>query len=185
MEHRGIGGTFFDDLSSMKTFSLSDDKNNEKSPDENNTDSVKSKLDEEKELNDAMTFTKSICDAFMPSYLPIVRRRRDIPYTEEQRHWQLLRRGRYIEFNLLYDRGVKFGLVPGGKFICHLQICPLHIFCFNPSCIDLQYYIIILILLIFQIHLFFCFLWSVQRCVRLFFKLHLMLHLWFLFLHRF
>ena len=45
-------------------------------------------------------------------YMPIVRRSLPLPFTEEQKGWQLLRRGRYIEFNLLYDRGVKFGLTP-------------------------------------------------------------------------
>ena len=68
-----------------------------------------------------MIFTKSVCDNFMPSYLPIVRKRKNLPYNENQRYWQLLRRGRYIEFNLLYDRGVKFGLVPGGKILSNKQ----------------------------------------------------------------
>ena len=45
-------------------------------------------------------------------YMPIVRKRQPLPHTEAQKEWQLLRRGRYIEFNLLYDRGVKFGLTP-------------------------------------------------------------------------
>lgn len=45
-------------------------------------------------------------------YMPIVRRRSPMPYTDAQKQWQLLRRGRYVEFNLLYDRGVKFGLSP-------------------------------------------------------------------------
>ena len=57
-----------------------------------------------------LDFTKAVADSWMPSWLPIVERRKDIKYTEQQRQWQLLRRGRYLEFNLLYDRGVKFGL---------------------------------------------------------------------------
>ena len=57
-----------------------------------------------------MQFVKAVANAWMPSWLPIVEQHRHTPYTEQQRHWQLLRRGRYLEFNLLYDRGVKFGL---------------------------------------------------------------------------
>ena len=45
-------------------------------------------------------------------YLPLVERRRSLPHSEAEKAWQLLRRGRYIEFNLLYDRGVRFGLSP-------------------------------------------------------------------------
>jgi coproporphyrinogen III oxidase len=55
-------------------------------------------------------FVKGVANAWMPSWLPIVEKRRDTPFTEKQKQWQLLRRGRYLEFNLLYDRGVKFGL---------------------------------------------------------------------------
>jgi coproporphyrinogen III oxidase len=55
-------------------------------------------------------FVKDVANAWMPSWLPIVERRRNTPFTEKQKQWQLLRRGRYLEFNLLYDRGVKFGL---------------------------------------------------------------------------
>jgi coproporphyrinogen III oxidase len=49
-------------------------------------------------------------DTILPSYLPIVERRTDMPYGERERSWQLLRRGRYVEFNLIYDRGTLFGL---------------------------------------------------------------------------
>jgi coproporphyrinogen III oxidase len=55
-------------------------------------------------------FVEDVARGWMPSWLPIVHRNRDVLYTEEQRHWQCLRRGRYLEFNLLYDRGVRFGL---------------------------------------------------------------------------
>jgi coproporphyrinogen III oxidase len=55
-------------------------------------------------------FVRKVADAWMPSWLPIVEKRRKLAYTDNQKQWQLLRRGRYLEFNLLYDRGVKFGL---------------------------------------------------------------------------
>ena len=55
-------------------------------------------------------FVKDVASLWMPSWFPIVEKRQPIGYTEKQREWQLLRRGRYLEFNLLYDRGVKFGL---------------------------------------------------------------------------
>lgn len=55
-------------------------------------------------------YCKSLTQTWMPSWLPIVQRRSKTPFTSRQKDWQLLRRGRYLEFNLLYDRGVKFGL---------------------------------------------------------------------------
>jgi coproporphyrinogen III oxidase len=58
----------------------------------------------------SMEFVRDVANVWMPSWLPIVEQHRNEPYTEQQRQWQLLRRGRYLEFNLLYDRGVKFGL---------------------------------------------------------------------------
>lgn len=57
-----------------------------------------------------LAFVKGVADTWMQSWIPIVERRRATEYSEQQKHWQLLRRGRYLEFNLLYDRGVKFGL---------------------------------------------------------------------------
>jgi coproporphyrinogen III oxidase len=67
---------------------------------------------------DLETVFAFVCDAgdvFLDSYLPIVRRRSELPFTERQREWQLFRRGRYVEFNLLYDRGTLFGLKTGGR----------------------------------------------------------------------
>ena len=57
-----------------------------------------------------LSFVQDVADTWMPSWLPIVTDRKLMEYTNQQRQWQLLRRGRYLEFNLLYDRGVKFGL---------------------------------------------------------------------------
>jgi len=60
-------------------------------------------------------FVRSVGDHYLPAYLPIVERRRDTPYAERQRDFQLYRRGRYVEFNLVYDRGTLFGLQSGGR----------------------------------------------------------------------
>ena len=57
-----------------------------------------------------LAFVKGVANTWMPSWLPIVKARGNEKYSEQQKQWQLLRRGRYLEFNLLYDRGVKFGL---------------------------------------------------------------------------
>jgi len=57
-----------------------------------------------------LNFVKDVATGWMPSWLPIVKQNKDKEYTEQQKQWQYLRRGRYLEFNLLYDRGVKFGL---------------------------------------------------------------------------
>jgi coproporphyrinogen III oxidase len=59
---------------------------------------------------ESLAFVQGVAQAWMPSWLPIIQKRQQLPYTEQQKQWQLLRRGRYLEFNLLYDRGVKFGL---------------------------------------------------------------------------
>ena len=60
-------------------------------------------------------FIQSIGDHFLPAYVPIVERRKDTPYTDKQKQFQLYRRGRYVEFNLVYDRGTLFGLQSGGR----------------------------------------------------------------------
>lgn len=58
---------------------------------------------------------RSVGDAFLPAYMPIVERRRDIAYDQAQRDFQAYRRGRYVEFNLVFDRGTLFGLQSGGR----------------------------------------------------------------------
>jgi len=67
--------------------------------------------DPEREL----AFAKDFAAAFLPAWLPIAERRRGLPYGEAQRAWQEIRRGRYVEFNLLHDRGTVFGLETGGR----------------------------------------------------------------------
>ena len=60
-------------------------------------------------------FMRSVGDAYLPAYVPIVERRKDEAWGEPERHWQLYRRGRYVEFNLVYDRGTLFGLQSNGR----------------------------------------------------------------------
>ncbi|MBL8437504.1 MAG: oxygen-dependent coproporphyrinogen oxidase [Zoogloeaceae bacterium] len=59
--------------------------------------------------------TRSVGDAFLPAYLPIIERRRNTSYCETERDFQAYRRGRYVEFNLVFDRGTLFGLQSGGR----------------------------------------------------------------------
>ena len=63
----------------------------------------------------SFALTRSVGDAFLASYLPIVERRRNTPYGERERDFQAYRRGRYVEFNLVFDRGTLFGLQSGGR----------------------------------------------------------------------
>jgi coproporphyrinogen III oxidase len=63
----------------------------------------------------AFAFVRDCGDAFTRAYVPIVERRKGLPYTERQRRFQEYRRGRYVEFNLIYDRGTLFGLKTGGR----------------------------------------------------------------------
>ncbi|MBM4218985.1 MAG: oxygen-dependent coproporphyrinogen oxidase [Gammaproteobacteria bacterium] len=64
---------------------------------------------------DCFAFVRAVGDAFPKAWLPIAERRRRKPYGERERGFQLLRRGRYVEFNLVYDRGTLFGLQTGGR----------------------------------------------------------------------
>ncbi len=63
----------------------------------------------------SFAFLRSVGDHYLPAYVPIVEKRKDTPYTDAQRDFQLYRRGRYVEFNLVYDRGTLFGLQSGGR----------------------------------------------------------------------
>ena len=96
-ESRGIGGIFFDDLD-----------------------------EEEKEQEQLFSFIKDCLTAFLPSYLPLIEKRKDMPFTENEKDWQQLRRGRYVEFNLVHDRGTSFGLnTPGARVESILMSLPL------------------------------------------------------------
>jgi len=69
-------------------------------------------------------FVQDCGNAFLKAYEPIVRRRMELAFTESQRHFQQFRRGRYVEFNLLYDRGTVFGLKTGGRVESILMSLP-------------------------------------------------------------
>jgi coproporphyrinogen III oxidase len=67
------------------------------------------------DFDTCFALAKSVGEGFLPAYVPIASRRKDVPYGEREREFQLLRRGRYVEFNLVYDRGTLFGLQSGGR----------------------------------------------------------------------
>ncbi|DAC35304.1 MAG: oxygen-dependent coproporphyrinogen oxidase [Euryarchaeota archaeon] len=82
------------------------------------------------DMNDApkeecFAFVEACAEAFLPSYLPILERRMNMPYNDAQREWQQVRRGRYVEFNLVYDRGTTFGLNTNGRVESILMSLPL------------------------------------------------------------
>ncbi|KAI9689417.1 MAG: Coproporphyrinogen-III oxidase [Bathelium mastoideum] len=96
-ESRGVGGIFFDDLDET-----------------------------EKDQEQLFAFVQDCLEAFLPSYLPIVMRRKDLAFTAKEKLWQQLRRGRYVEFNLVHDRGTSFGLnTPGARVESILMSLPL------------------------------------------------------------
>lgn len=100
-ERRGVGGIFFDDLTS-------------------------SAVGSEQEMEKLFKFVKQCGNSFLPSYLPILRKRIKTPYTVGEKRWQQLRRGRYVEFNLVHDRGTKFGFqTPGARIESILMSLPL------------------------------------------------------------
>jgi coproporphyrinogen III oxidase len=95
-EARGIGGLFFDYCKATATFSIEQWKR----------------------------FVCEVGDSFLESYVPIVEQRKDTAYTEEQREWQEIRRGRYVEFNLVHDKGTLFGLKTNGRIESILMSLP-------------------------------------------------------------
>ncbi|MBX2845730.1 MAG: oxygen-dependent coproporphyrinogen oxidase [Saprospiraceae bacterium] len=96
-EARGIGGLFFDYL---------------------------------KDGNDGLShdqwydFVTEVGDSFLPAYLPILEKRKDLPFNAQNRYWQEIRRGRYVEFNLIHDRGTLFGLKTNGRIESILMSLP-------------------------------------------------------------
>ncbi|MBV1888407.1 MAG: oxygen-dependent coproporphyrinogen oxidase [Urechidicola sp.] len=98
-EARGIGGLFFDRCSET----------------------------EEMSMPNWFDFVTEVGNSFLNSYVPIVDKRKDLAYTKEQRDWQEVRRGRYVEFNLIHDKGTLFGLKTNGRIESILMSLPPHV----------------------------------------------------------
>ena len=98
-EARGIGGLFFDYC----------------------------KATEETGMEDWYNFVTEVGDSFLDAYAPIVEKRKDLPYSKAQRDWQEIRRGRYVEFNLVHDKGTLFGLKTNGRIESILISLPPHV----------------------------------------------------------
>ena len=126
-EPRGVGGIFFDDLNSLPSPSgrgaggegtASDNALSPNSP-PGGEHPEGHKRDAEALRADAFdhcfNLMMSVGDHFLPAYAPILERRLDTPYGEQERDFQAYRRGRYVEFNLVWDRGTLFGLQSGGR----------------------------------------------------------------------
>ncbi|QCR21944.1 oxygen-dependent coproporphyrinogen oxidase [Pontibacter sp. SGAir0037] len=95
-ETRGVGGIFFDRLMATEEFSL----------------------------EQRFAFVRDVAYAFAPAYTAIINQNRNLAFGEQEKQWQLIRRGRYVEFNLVYDRGTKFGLATGGRIESILMSLP-------------------------------------------------------------
>ncbi len=98
-EARGIGGLFFDYCKANKEMSIEDWYN----------------------------FVTEMGDSFLEAYVPIVERRKNMDYSEDNRNWQEIRRGRYVEFNLVHDKGTLFGLKTNGRIESILMSLPPHV----------------------------------------------------------
>lgn len=95
-EARGIGGLFFDYCKSSQEISMSQ----------------------------WYDFVKEVGDSFLEAYIPILEKRVQLPFTKEQQNWQEIRRGRYVEFNLVHDKGTLFGLKTNGRIESILMSLP-------------------------------------------------------------
>ena len=98
-EARGVGGLFFD-------YCKANDKTT---------------------INDWYKFVTDVANSFLDSYTPIIKKRKDMSYGEKERNWQEIRRGRYVEFNLVHDKGTLFGLKTNGRIESILMSLPPHV----------------------------------------------------------
>ncbi|EQC36822.1 coproporphyrinogen III oxidase [Saprolegnia diclina VS20] len=82
--------------------------------------------DMDKDMEKTFQMARSCANSMLDAYVPIMLKRKDMPFTQAQKDWQQVRRGRYVEFNVMYDRGTKFGLnVPGSRIESILMSLPL------------------------------------------------------------
>lgn len=127
-ESRGIGGIFFDDLeaiSPLLPMSQQHSGSNE-SAGQHINENKDPTLESGKDQEEIFAFVRDCADSYLPAYIPIVQRRKDMPYTAAEKEFQAIRRGRYVEFNLCYDRGTSFGLAtPGARVESILMSLPL------------------------------------------------------------
>ncbi|BFP40972.1 oxygen-dependent coproporphyrinogen oxidase [Flavobacteriaceae bacterium GF1] len=98
-EARGVGGLFFDYL----------------------------KADQSKDMNAWYSFVTEVGNSFLDAYIPIVLKRKNLGYSQQHRDWQEIRRGRYVEFNLVHDKGTLFGLRTNGRIESILMSLPPHV----------------------------------------------------------
>ena len=98
-EERGIGGLFFDYCKTSKDMSM----------------------------QNWFDFVSEVGNSFLEAYVPIVEKRKDLDYSKKQRDWQEIRRGRYVEFNLVHDKGTLFGLKTNGRIESILMSLPPHV----------------------------------------------------------
>jgi coproporphyrinogen III oxidase len=75
-------------------------------------------------MEDWYNFVTEVGNSFLQAYVPILEKRKELPYTQEQRTWQEIRRGRYVEFNLVHDKGTLFGLKTNGRIESILMSLP-------------------------------------------------------------
>lgn len=78
-------------------------------------------------MEDWFNFVTEVGNSFLEAYVPIVEKRKKLPYTSAQKTWQEIRRGRYVEFNLVHDKGTLFGLKTNGRIESILMSLPPHV----------------------------------------------------------
>jgi coproporphyrinogen III oxidase len=130
-ENRGIGGIFFDYQDGQGELYRGPNP-------EGNAGQYSSQLGaiEPRSWEDLFAFVQDCGNAFLPAYTPIAKERRQIEYGERERNFQLYRRGRYVEFNLVYDRGTIFGLQTKGRIESILMSLPPLVrweYCYHPE----------------------------------------------------